>query len=122
MPPTWTARAECYKLADLAACAPWTTVSAAADLINVGPAVPGGVFERPARVYWNVSGIAWPRGIRVAKIQKGLHAKRPALYPILDRHFKRRKSAANWIGPLSHLGELTVALISPPVRLWLRVL
>lgn len=60
----------------------------------------------------------------MAKIQKGLHAKRPALYPILDRHFKRRQSAANWIWirPLSHLGELTVALISSPVRLWLRVL
>lgn len=108
-------RAECDKLADLAASAPWTTVPAAADLINADPAVSNGVFERAARMYWHFTGPARPWGIRVAKIHKALHAKRPALYPILDRRLKRlyRKSAARWIRPLAHLGNLTLD-DSPP--------
>jgi Family of unknown function (DUF6308) len=103
------------QLVDRAADAPWAGVPASADLIDADPATPGGLFARAADLYWTFT---WPErihGVRVAKVHKVLHIKRPALYPILDERLRAlyEPSAEVWLEPLGHLGELTTG-DSPP--------
>jgi Family of unknown function (DUF6308) len=67
-----------------AACAPWASVQAGADLADADPAAPAGLFASTAKLYW---AFTWPErisGVAVAKVHKILHLKRPGLYPILD--------------------------------------
>jgi hypothetical protein len=103
------------QLVDRAADAPWAGVPADADLADADPATPGGLFARAAALYWMFT---WPErihGVRVAKVHKILHFKRPAMYPILDERLRAlyEPFAAAWLEPLSHLGELTTG-DSPP--------
>ena len=64
-----------------------------------------------ARFYWHVT---WPERIqrvRVARVHKILHPKRPALNAILDQRLRTlyRPIAASWLGRLSRLGSLSTA-------------
>lgn len=108
-------RTESEQLAQRALNATWHEVPNGADLANATPAEPVGLFAAMARLYWHFT---WPEqipGVRVAKVHKVLHLKRPALYPILDAQLKRlyRPQAATWLNQLEYLGGLTMA-DSPP--------
>lgn len=93
---------------------PWRGVPADSDLYHADPAVPGGLFDKAAELYWYFT---WPvriDGVRVAKVHKILHIKRPALYPILDDKLRRlyRSQAEPWVTELSRL-DVTIE-DSPP--------
>lgn len=108
-------RTESEQLAQRALNAAWHQVPNDADLADADPAEPVGLFAEMARLYWRFT---WPEqihGIRVAKVHKVLHPKRPALYPILDAQLKRLygPQAARWLDQLEHLEGLTMA-DSPP--------
>jgi hypothetical protein len=108
-------RAESEQLAQRALDAAWHEVPEGADLADADPAVASGLFTKMARLYWHFT---WPEqihGIRVAKVHKVLHPKRPALYPLLDAQLKRlyAPQAAAWLNQLEHLEDLTTS-DSPP--------
>jgi hypothetical protein len=108
-------QAESRELAQRAVGAPWADVPAGADLADADPGSAGGLFAGMARFYWHFT---WPEpvtGVRVAKVHKALHPKRPALFPILDQYLKAlyEPLARDWLSPLSYLGDLTAA-DSPP--------
>lgn len=93
---------------------PWGDVPENADLAAADPTVPGEVFDAAARLYWYFT---WPEGIpgvRVAKVHKILHLKRPKFYPILDDRLRElyRDRASEWVGELARL-EVTIE-DSPP--------
>jgi hypothetical protein len=103
------------EIVDRATDARWASVPAGADLSDADPTSPGGLFSKAADLYWTFT---WPeriRGVRVAKVHKILHLKRPAMYPILDDRLRTlyEPFAAAWLESLSHLGELTSS-DSPP--------
>src|ERR1700733_3641684 len=103
------------QMVERAADAPWVGVPADADLIDADPTTPRGLFAKAADLYWTFT---WPErihGVRVAKIHKVLHVKRPAMYPILDDGLRAlyEPFAAAWLESLRHLGELTTS-DSPP--------
>lgn len=92
-----------------AACAPWDSIPAGADLADADPAAPDGLFASAARLYW---AFTWPErisGVAIAKVHKILHPKRPGLYPILDEHIKRLYGpcAAPWTERLGYLDGIT---------------
>jgi Family of unknown function (DUF6308) len=68
-----------------------------------------------AQLYWAFTSPERISGVRVAKVHKILHQKRPSLYPILDEHIKRLYSpcAAAWTERSRHLEGITAA-DSPP--------
>jgi hypothetical protein len=92
---------------------PWDAVPAGADLADASPEVPDGLFARAAELYWHFT---CPRmdGVRVAKVHKVLHIKRPALYPVLDSKVRGlyEDQARPWITKLGQLG--VTAGDSPP--------
>jgi len=109
-------RSECQELAARAAApsCPWRDVPEDAGLSGADPAAQGGDFDQAARLYWHFT---WPErihGVRVAKVHKVLHIKRPALYPILDDKVRDlyRDSAKPWVDELVRL-EVTLE-DSPP--------
>lgn len=101
-------RSECDQLELRALAAPWRAIPAAADLADADPADYDGLFAQATELYWHFT---WPertRGVRVAKVHKVLHLKRPALYPLLDSRVRwlYRDCASQWIKPLEYLGDL----------------
>jgi hypothetical protein len=84
---------------------PWGEVGADADLADADPATTGGDFDHAASLYWYFTYPDRIRGVRVAKLHKVLHIKRPGLYPILDNRVRNlyRDQAAQWIGELARL-------------------
>ena len=93
---------------------PWGAVRYDADLADADPAAPGGDFDSAAKLYWHFTSPDRIRGVRVAKIHKILHVKRPGLYPILDKRVRNlyRKVATPWVDRLARLGVTTAD--SPP--------
>ncbi|MDO1481690.1 DUF6308 family protein [Rhodococcus ruber] len=63
--------------------APWEAVPIEAQLVDADPNVNGGLYDRAEALYDHFRTAA-PRHVRVAKISKVLHLKRPGLFPILD--------------------------------------
>jgi hypothetical protein len=109
-------RSECDELVARAAepgC-PWRDVREDASLSGADPAAQGGDFDKAARLYWHFTGPDRIQGVRVAKVHKVLHIKRPALYPILDDRVRNlyRESARPWVDQLVRL-QVTIE-DSPP--------
>lgn len=107
-------RRECEELVARAVrgC-PWLDVPQDAELSGADPAMQDESFDKAARLYWHFT---WPertRGVRVAKVHKVLHVKRPALYPILDKTVRDlyEDSAMPWF---SELGRLQVTIEDSP--------
>jgi hypothetical protein len=77
---------------DLARTAPWTPSDG--DLRDADPAETGGVYDGMLHLYDHFAASA-PKGVRIAKISKVLHLKRPTQFPILDSRLKKayRESA-----------------------------
>jgi hypothetical protein len=94
---------------------PWASVPADADLADADPSVPGGLFADMAELYWSFMRPEPIPRVKVAKLHKILHPKRPGLYPILDKRIKEfyEPCAAAWTDRLGHLGSVTIA-DSPP--------
>lgn len=84
--------AECARLLDRAATAPWQGVPVSSDLADADPTRRGGLFDSAAALYWHFI-IPREPGLGRAKIHKMLHVKRPALYPVLDRRIRRLYAA-----------------------------
>jgi hypothetical protein len=84
---------------------PWDDVKGVADLADADPAVTGGEFDHAADLYWFFTSPERLRGVRVAKLHKVLHVKRPGLYPILDKRVRNlyRDHALEWVGKLARL-------------------
>lgn len=84
---------------------PWSDVRADADLADADPAVTGGDFDHAAELYWYFTSPDRIPGVRVAKLHKVLHVKRPGFYPILDRRVRHlyRDHAKPWVGELRRL-------------------
>lgn len=83
---------------------PWLAVPQNASLADADPALPDGLFDQAAKLYWHFTVSPIP-GVRTAKAHKTLHIKRSALYPILDARLKAVYSglARSWVGELSRL-------------------
>jgi hypothetical protein len=107
-------KAESECLEQRALSAPWTDVPRGADLEDADPAVADGLFRKMTSLYWHFT-CPRIRGVRVAKVHKALHPKRPALYPILDRRVRSlyRPLAVGWLPRLAQTEDVTVA-DSPP--------
>jgi Family of unknown function (DUF6308) len=84
---------------------PWGEVRADADLADADPAATGGDFDHAADLYWFFTSPDRIRGVRVAKLHKVLHVKRPGLYPILDKQVRNlyQVHAMPWVGELARL-------------------
>jgi hypothetical protein len=84
---------------------PWGDVRGGADLADADPAATGGDFDHAADLYWYFTSPERLRGVRVAKLHKVLHVKRPGLYPILDKRGRNlyRDHALEWVGKLARL-------------------
>ena len=108
-------RNECQQLAARAAAlgCPWRDVPEDASLSGADPALQGGAFDKAARLYWHFT-VPRIHGVRVAKVHKVLHIKRPALYPILDARVRNLyiESARPWVDQLTRL-QVTIE-DSPP--------
>jgi len=93
---------------------PWGDVRADADLADADPAATGGDFDHAALLYWYFTSPDRIRGVRVAKLHKVLHIKRPSLFPILDKQVRSlyRDHAVQWVGDLARL-QVTIK-DSPP--------
>lgn len=83
---------------------PWQNVTESASLADADPALPGGLFDQASDLYWYFLKTRIPH-VRVAKVHKILHIKRPDLYPILDKRLKGiyRKRAKPWVNELRRL-------------------
>ena len=83
---------------------PWTTVPENASLADADPAIRGGLFDEAATLYWYFTKNPIPY-VRVAKVHKALHIKRPDLYPILDARLRNlyRQRAKLWVIRLERL-------------------
>jgi len=109
-------RSECEELVARAAqprC-PWRDVPDDADLSGADPVARDAVFDKATSLYWHFTRPKRIHGIRVAKVHKILHIKRPALYPILDDKVRDlyRDNAKPWVDELGRL-EVTIE-DSPP--------
>ena len=84
---------------------PWGDVRADADLADADPVAAGGDFDHAADLYWYFTSPDRIRGVRVAKLHKVLHVKRPGLYPILDKQVRNlyQVHAMPWVGELARL-------------------
>jgi hypothetical protein len=84
---------------------PWGDVRGDADLADADSAATGGDFDHAADLYWYFTSPERIRGVRVAKVHKVLHVKRPGLYPILDKRVCNlyRDYAKRWVGELARL-------------------
>jgi hypothetical protein len=103
-------KAESRELEERALGAPWECVPGDADLAEADPLSSAGLFSEMANLYWHFT---WPKrvdGVRVAKVHKVLHPKRPRLYPIFDQYLRSlyERPATDWLGRLSHLHGITV--------------
>ncbi|WP_064257625.1 DUF6308 family protein, partial [Rhodococcus sp. HS-D2] len=79
--------------------APWEAVPIDAQLVDADPNISGELYDRAGALYDHFRTAA-RRHVRVAKISKVLHLKRPGLFPILDskvmafyRHHARAAAA-----------------------------
>jgi hypothetical protein len=106
---------ECEELVARAAepTCPWRNVSRHAELAHANPSVSGGLFDQAAQLYWYFTSRRIV-GVRVAKVHKTLHIKRPDMYPILDDRLRNlyRERAALWVKKLDVL-DVTID-DSPP--------
>ncbi len=84
---------------------PWGEVREDANLADADPAAVGGEFESATELYWYFTSPERIRGVRVAKVHKVLHIKRPGLYPILDKRVRNldRDTARPWVDRLARL-------------------
>lgn len=97
---------EAEELADRAAelrC-PWGDVPPGEGLIRADPDIPHGLFDKAARLYWHFTSDRISR-VRITKVHKALHVKRPDMYPILDDRLRKLYSdrATLWVGKLARL-------------------
>lgn len=108
-------RSECQELVARAAApgCPWRDIPEDAALSEADPAAQGGAFDKVAGLYWHFTYPERIHGVRVAKVHKILHIKRPALYPILDDRVRDlyRDHAVAWVG---ELGRLEVSIEDSP--------
>jgi hypothetical protein len=74
-----------------ASTAPWTPPEG--DLRDADPGESGGLYDMMLNLYEHFEGAA-PEGVRMAKISKVLHLKRPKQFPILDSRLARAYSEA----------------------------
>jgi hypothetical protein len=84
---------------------PWRDVREDADLAEADPGAVGGDFDSAADLYWYFTSPDRIRGVRVAKVHKVLHVKRPGLYPVLDKRVRNlyRDTARPWVDQLARL-------------------
>ena len=94
---------------------PWFDVPENASLADAIPGVQGGLFDTAVNLYWYFTQKPI-RYVRVAKIHKALHIKRPDLYPILDARLRNlyRERASLWVGRFTSPDRAITLRDSPP--------
>lgn len=83
---------------------PWEDIPPGEGLVRADPDIPRGLFDKAARLYWHFTSDRISR-LRIAKVHKALHVKRPDMYPILDDRIRKLyfSRAELWVGRLARL-------------------
>lgn len=94
---------------------PWFSVPENASLAEAIPDVHGELFDEASKLYWYFTQKRI-RYVRVAKIHKALHIKRPDLYPILDARLRNlyRERASLWVPRMTSPDRVITLRDSPP--------
>lgn len=93
----------------------WFGVPENASLTDAIPDIRGGLFDEAAKLYWYFTQRRI-HYVRVAKIHKALHIKRPDLYPILDARLRNlyRERASLWVRRITSPDRAITLRDSPP--------